>query len=473
MNVFVVHHQHPADRCPAADFAVGAGLLNYLSRLSAARHGVRIRGEAVLAAHTLVMIAEADGEDALRAFLRPFEAAGTVTVDLASTCARVVAGGGCGRTMPAVGEEVPALDPEEACLAALDAGLVVRRAHPLNCETPLPALTGGAVMPSARFYVRNHFQIPDLDPARWRLHVGGLVERRLSLGLAQLRAMRSASAVVTLECAGNGRAGLEPPVPGEQWDVGAVSTAEWTGVPLTEVLDRAGVQATAREVVFRGADSGQVDGRDGGVHFERSMPAGQLGQAGALLAYAMNGEELPVRHGYPLRLVVPGWYAVASVKWLTRIELIDRPFDGHFQVDRYHIDGEPVSLQRVRSLIVEPSPGGTVEPGDIVIRGVTWSGAAPIAKVEVRIDDASWQPAILVGEHRRHSWQWWELPARLVRSGDITIRARATDMAGQTQPGQAQWNPLGYANNAIHEVRLAVAAASSGKRSPESLKVGS
>ena len=364
---------------------------------------------------------------------------------------------------PAADREVPALNPDEACMAAIDAGLLVRRAHPLNCETPLPALIGGAVMPNARFYVRNHFGIPELSPASWRLHLRGLADRQLSLGLAQLRAMPSASAVVTLECAGNGRAGLKPPVPGEQWGFGAVSTAEWTGVPLTEVLDRAGVQATAREVLFRGADRGQVDAHGGRVHFERSLPIDLLGQAGALLAYAMNGEELPVRHGYPLRLVVPGWYAVASVKWLTEIELIAQPFRGHFQVDRYHINGEPLSLQRVRSLIIEPSPSAAGSC-DISIRGVAWSGAAPIAQVEVSIGGAPWQSATLVGEPRRHSWQWWERPARLASPGEITIRARATDMAGQTQPDQPQWNPLGYANNSIHEVRLAAAVAWDGSR---------
>jgi DMSO/TMAO reductase YedYZ molybdopterin-dependent catalytic subunit len=468
MSVFVVHHQHPAERCPAADFTTGAGLLNHLSRANAARHGVRIRGEAVLKAHTLVMIAEAADEDALRAFLRPFEVAGPVQVDAASTCARVVAGGGCASTLPATDPDVLALDPEEACLAALDAGLLVRRGHPLNCETPLPILTGGVVMPNARFYVRNHFGIPDLDPAIWRLHVGGLVERCLSLDMSQLRAMPSASVVVTLECAGNGRSGLRPSIPGEQWDLGAVSTAEWTGVPLTEVLDRAGVQAAAREVVFRGADRGEVDGHDGQVRFARSLPAHQVRHAGALLAYAMNGEDLPARHGYPLRLVVPGWYAVASVKWLTDIELTGQPFRGHFQVERYHIDGEPLTLQRVRSLIVAPGPGATAAPGDIVIRGVAWSGAAPIAKVEVCIDAAPWQLATLVGERRRHGWQWWELPVRLTRPGDVTIRARATDLTGETQPDQPQWNPLGYANNAIHQVHLAVAAAASGARPPDS-----
>ena len=351
-------------------------------------------------------------------------------------------------------DRCPALDPGRACQEAVHAGLVVRTADPLNCETPLPALTGGVIMPSARFYVRNHFQIPRLDPASWRLRVGGLVERPLSLSLAHLRAMPSASVIVTLECAGNGRAGLEPSVPGEQWGLGAVSTAEWAGVPLTEVLDRAGVRAAAREVVFRGADSGQVDGRDDPVRFERSMSVEQLGRAGALLAYAMNGEELPARHGQPLRLVVPGWYAVGSVKWLTEIALTDRPFHGYFQAERYHIGGDRLTVQRVRSLIIEPAPGHMTEPGDLMIRGVAWSGLAPIAKVEVSIDNAPWQPATLVGDCRLHGWQWWELPVRLTGPDDVTIRARATDQAGRTQPERPRWNPLGYANNAVQEVRL-------------------
>ena len=358
------------------------------------------------------------------------------------------------------------LDPQQACLAAFDAGLVVRSADPLNCETPLPALSGGLVVPNALFYVRNHFGVPRLDQSRWRLEVGGLVERRLSLDLGQVRAMPSETAVVTLECAGNGRAELWPPAPGEQWGLGAVGTAEWTGVPLTEVLDRAGVQATAHEVIFTGADSGHVNGHGGRVHFERSLPVGPLGQAGALLAYAMNGEELPAHHGYPLRLVVPGWYGVASVKWLTGIQLTSGPFRGHFQADRYHTYGTPLSLQRVRSLITEPAPGGIAESGDIVIRGLAWSGAAPIARVEVRIGDDPWQPATLAGARHRHSWQRWELPACLTRPGTVSLQARAIDQAGCTQPGQPQWNPLGYANNTIHEVRLAVATASPGKRRP-------
>jgi DMSO/TMAO reductase YedYZ molybdopterin-dependent catalytic subunit len=204
-------------------------------------------------------------------------------------------------------------------------------------------------------------------------------------------------------------------------------------------------------VVFRGADSGEAEGRAGAVYFERSLAVDQLSSSGALLAYAMNGEELPLHHGYPLRLIVPGWYAVASVKWLTHIEAISEPFQGHFQVDRYHIDGEPLTWQKVRSLIIEPQPGQPVRPGPVVIRGVAWSGAAPIESVSVSVDRGAWQAAALIGARRPHSWQSWELSTRFDRTGPVSVRARATDLAGRTQPEQPSWNALGYANNAIQE----------------------
>lgn len=185
-----------------------------------------------------------------------------------------------------------------------------------------------------------------------------------SLSLRDLHTLPSQSRIVTLECAGNGRTLFQPPIEGEKWNLGAVSTAEWTGVPLREVLDRAGVRPGALEVLFRGADGGTVEGRPGPIRFERSLPLDQAREADLLLAYAMNGEPLPIQHGYPVRLVVPGWYAVASVKWLTEIQLIDRPFTGHYQADKYwyesrrdgQIAREPVMMQRVRALITEPSP---------------------------------------------------------------------------------------------------------------------
>ena len=171
------------------------------------------------------------------------------------------------------------------------------------------------------------------------------------------------------------------------------------------------------------------------------------------------------QHGSPLRLIVPGWYAVASVKWLTEIELIDRPFDGHYQADKYWYESErhgeivrePVTLQKVRALITEPAADQEVECGELAIRGVAWSGAAPIARVEVSVGGGSWQDARLVGERKRHSWQWWELVTRINEPGVAHLRARATDLAGRTQPERVEWNRLGYGNNAIHEVPVRMA----------------
>jgi DMSO/TMAO reductase YedYZ molybdopterin-dependent catalytic subunit len=464
MGLFVVRHQHAAEHCPAQDPYAGAWLLNHLSRPNVRQHGIEIQGEAVVKGeHTVYFIVEAGDEDRLREFLQPFQMAGSLDIYPASTCTRVVASGGCAAALPTT-EAVPAVDPEEACQEAIDAGLVVHRAYPLNCETSIPALVGGVVMPSAHFYVRNHFQIPDLDPSAFRLTVGGLVERPLSLSMRDLRQMPSTTLVVTLECAGNGRTLFNPPIEGEKWNLGAVSTAEWTGVPLMEVLDRAGMKAAAREILFRGADCGTVAEHTGSIHFERSLAVDQVRDSDALLAYAMNGEPLPIQHGYPLRLVVPSWYAVASVKWLTEIELIDRPLTGHFQIEKYwyewkrdgQIIREPVTLQHVRALITDPSPHQVAPCGDLVVRGVAWSGAAPIARVEVSVGGGAWQEARLVSERKRHSWQWWELTTRIQEPCDIAVRARATDLAGRVQPEQAEWNQLGYGNNSIHTVPVRI-----------------
>jgi DMSO/TMAO reductase YedYZ molybdopterin-dependent catalytic subunit len=464
MPLFVVKHQHLPDRCPAKDPFFGAMLLNHLSRPNLRQYGVRVHSEAVLQReHTLYLILEADDERQVHEFMRPFEAAGSVDIYGASTCARVVASGGCSAPAP-IDDLVPSMDPEEACQQAMDAGLVVHRAHPLNCETSIPALIGGTVMPNARFYVRNHFQIPALEPEAFSLNVGGLVERPLTLSLRDLFNMPSRTHVVTLECAGNGRTKFSPPTPGEKWEFGAVSTAEWTGVPLVEILDRAGVRGDAREVLFRGADVGRVENHADPIRFERSLAIDHARDGDVLLAYAMNGEPLPLHHGHPLRLIVPGWYAVASVKWLNEIELIDHTFEGHYQYEKYqfewrrdgHVVREPVTLQRVRSLITEPAPYQRLQPGELTIRGVAWSGAAPIARVEVSVADGEWREAQLIGDRKRHSWQRWELITRVQSAGTLTIRVRATDLAGRSQPERAEWNRLGYGNNAIHPVHVHV-----------------
>ncbi len=350
--------------------------------------------------------------------------------------------------------------PVEAPSADIDE-LVVHKTQPLNCETTLEALVGGVVMPNARFYVRNHFPTPVLDPASWRLEVHGLVAHPLRLDLRDLQRMPSHTMIATLECAGNGRSMLDPPVAGEPWRLGAVSTAEWTGVPLAEVLDRAAPTDDAVDVVFRGADRGQAEG-SGTIAFERSLSVADARDSGALLAYAMNGELLPQEHGRPLRVIVPGWYAVASVKWLTDIEVIGAPFAGFFQVDRYYFESEedgevrrePVRLQRVRSLVTDPHQGADVPVGPLTVRGVAWSGAGPIGRVDVAVDDGPWRPARLLGEPGRHRWQWWELEVEVASPGARTVRSRATDAAGRTQPEQSEWNRLGYGANGVHTVTV-------------------
>ena len=465
MPTFIVRHQHSAEHCPAADPFHGATLLNYLSRPNVSKHGVTIQAEAIVSGeHTLYMIVDADGEGRVREFMAPFAMAGSLDVYPASTCAGVVSRGGCGAAAPELDEQVPALNPEEACQQAIEDGLVVHRAHPLNGEISIPALVGGVVMPNAKFYVRNHFQIPKLDRAAWRLAVRGLVERPLQLSWRDLSGMPSHTSLVTLECAGNGRSSLEPKVSGEQWNLGAVSTAEWTGVPLVEVLDRAGVRPEARQIVFRGADSGCIEGHDGPLAFERSLSLEQARGSEVMLAYAMNGEPLPWQHGYPLRVIVPSWYAVASVKWLMEIEVIAEPFLGHYQAEAYYfererdgrIEREPLTYQRVRSLITEPAPGAQVDGGELVVRGVAWSGSASIACVEVSVDGGAWMPARLLGDRKRHSWQRWEVMANVEGCGIRTLRVRAKDMAGNVQPESPEWNRLGYCNNAIQRVEVEV-----------------
>ena len=464
MPLFIVRHQHAADGCPARDPLMGASLLNHLSRPNVRKFGLQIQGEAVVQGeHTMYMIVEAADEERLREFMQPFQMAGSLDIYPASTCVRTVASGGCAAPMP-VSADVPTLDPEEACQQAIDAGMVMHRAHPLNCETSIPALVGGVVMPNARFYMRNNFHMPDLDAATFRLAIGGLVERSQSFTIRDLQNMRSKTQVVTLECAGNGRALFDRPTEGEKWGLGAVSTAEWTGVPLVEILDRAGVRQDVKDVLFRGADGGALEGRSESMRFERSLRIDDARDSDVLLAYAMNGEPLPVEHGFPLRLIVPRWYAVASVKWLTEIELIDRTFTGHYQGDKYRYEweregrivSEPVTLQRVRALVTEPSPHTEVGAGELAIRGVAWSGAAPIARIDVSVNGGDWQEARLVSERNRYSWQWWELITRVEKSEHLVLRARATDLAGRTQPERAEWNRLGYGNNAIQEVPIRV-----------------
>ena len=229
-----------------------------------------------------------------------------------------------------------------------------------------------------------------------------------------------------------------------------------------EVLDRAGIESAARGVLFRGADHGMVEDSSSTIRHERSLRLEEAAVSGAILAYVMNGEPLPIHHGFPLRLIVPRWYAVASVKWLTDIELIGQTFAGHFQTEKYWYEWrrgegvrEPVTRMHVRALITEPNQGSEIERGDITIRGVAWSGVAPIERVEVNTGGV-WHQANLIGEPSRQAWQRWELVTRINASGPAMLRARATDCAGRVQPEHAEWNRLGYGNNSVQEVTIRV-----------------
>jgi DMSO/TMAO reductase YedYZ molybdopterin-dependent catalytic subunit len=333
----------------------------------------------------------------------------------------------------------------------------------LNVEAPLRVLAE-PVTPTAHFYERTNFRVPEIDASDWTLSVGGAVRHPLSLDLDELRALPTHTVTVTMECAGNARSLVTPLPPGHPWALGAVSTATFTGVPLRAVLQRAGVDDAAVEVLFAGADTGDVSpGRT--VRFERSLSLERALHADVLLAWEMNGEPLPPRHGHPLRLVVPGWYGVASVKWLTEIRVLDTPFDGHFQAERYIYlgepgiaDGTPVTRMRVRSLIVHPGEGDLLSAGaETVVRGTAWSGEGPVARVEVSVDGgATWRDAHLGTAPSSYASVPWSAPWTPAHAGCHVLLARATDAAGNVQPLDPVWNELGYGNNAVHRLQVDV-----------------
>lgn len=333
----------------------------------------------------------------------------------------------------------------------------------LNAETPLSAACAVLTPPGA-FFVRNHFAPPAVAAASHRLRLDGLVRRPLTLGLEDLRALPGAAAEITLECAGNGRALLDPLPPGTPWRLGAFGTALWEGTPLAPLLRRAGPLASARWVVFTGADEGEVE--PGRVEpFARALPLEDALGPGPLLAWRMNGAPLALDHGHPLRLVAPGRYGVDSVKWLVRIELVAGPFGGFFQARRYRYegqagtaDGTPVTRIRPRALIGAPAAGERVRRGAVVdIAGIAWSGFGAIARVDVSADGgATWLAAALEPQSSPAAAVGWRLRWVPDAPGSRRIVARARDAAGNVQPLAGAWNRLGYGNNQAHQVDVEV-----------------
>ncbi len=332
-----------------------------------------------------------------------------------------------------------------------------------NSGMPLEALRYD-VTPAGLHYLLIHFDIPEVDAAAWKLRIDGLVARPLAIGLAELQGMPSRTLRVTMECAGNGRGQVSPRYPSMPWLEEGVSTAEWSGVLLSDLFKNIDLDNAVQELVFHGADRGF----DRGIEhsYSRSLKPAQAMREDVLLAYAMNGAPLQPQHGAPLRLVVPGWYGMANVKWLERIEAIDRAFDGVQQALSYRFrsvageKGVPCTLMRVNSLMAPPGIPDyfgrrrTVDAGTVEILGRAWSGDGEVTRIEFAIDGA-WRDATLEAPAGPHAWRCWRTRWQ-ASPGAHELRCRATDASGAVQPLEPPSDVTGFGNNAAQRVEVNV-----------------
>jgi DMSO/TMAO reductase YedYZ molybdopterin-dependent catalytic subunit len=335
-----------------------------------------------------------------------------------------------------------------------------------NHSLPLEALRY-PITPIGLHYLLIHFDIPRVDPTDWRLIVGGHVRTPLTMTLEDLRQRPVVTQAVTMECAGNGRANLSPRPLSQPWLFEAVGTAEWTGTPLRPLLEAAGPLEGAVDVVFTGLDRGVQGGIE--QQYERSLSLAEATREEVLLAYAINGQALPPQHGFPVRLVVPGWYGMTNVKWLRSITVVTRPFRGYQQEPAYHVTrswdelGEPVTRMLPRSLMVPPGVPAFLPRtrqlalGRCILGGRAWSGRGRIVRVEVSTDGgSSWNDAELGGDGGEFAWQSWRHLWDADRAGEFELCCRATDTAGYVQPLSAPWNAHGVCNNQVQRVKVVV-----------------
>ena len=337
-------------------------------------------------------------------------------------------------------------------LAQARAALTMVQAEPFNAEAPPDALAA-AVTPTHLHYVRSNFALPVHDG---RLEITGAVDHPLTLTLDALRSMPTVTRVVTLECAGNGRLGQTPLPVGEPWGSYAVSASRWTGARLSEVLEQARPVDGAVDVRFEGADRGAYYQYED-IPYVRALSLAHASDPASeiLVAYEMNGEPLTPDHGAPFRLIVPDWYGVASTKWLKSIEVLKTRYVGEFQTGHYMYEWpdrphEPVTLLRVRARITDPTAGATLPAGIHTVRGKAWSGTGPITQVHVAdTGEGEWHPSRVEKQRDPAQWQDWSFEWHATKVGRHTLRARATDAAGNVQPDVPPWNRLGYGNNAI------------------------
>ncbi|MGH3947815.1 MAG: sulfite oxidase [Pseudonocardiaceae bacterium] len=358
------------------------------------------------------------------------------------------------------GERARLADHDEAI--SMDELRLAARNHGM----PLEALRY-EITPPGLHYLLVHYDIPHVDPDMWTLRVDGAVDHPLVLDLAALRDRPQATLTVTLECAGNGRARLTPRPISQAWLDEAVGTARWTGTPLAPLLREAGLSPDAVDVVFTGADHGTERGVE--QDYARALSVADALGDDVRLAYEMNGAPLPPQHGAPVRLIVPGWYGMAQVKWLRRITVLTEPFTGFQNATAYRIKqgpddvGEPVTRIHPKALMIPPgfpdfqTRRRIVESGPVRLSGRAWSGSAPIVRVEVSTDGArTWREAELGAEPSRYAWRAWTFDWLADRAGDYEVCARATDAVDDVQPVEQPWNRQGMANNMAQRVLVTV-----------------
>lgn len=340
---------------------------------------------------------------------------------------------------------------------SLASGLIIRQKEPTNLEMPFDLLDS-YLTPTELFYIRSHFPAPTIDVSQYRLTIDGAVGKPLTLSYGQLREMRAKSRVATLECAGNGRVFLVPQARGAQWELGAVGNAEWTGVPLRDLLELAGLMDDACDIVLEGADRGvpaEEPKPPGPIAYTRSVPRTKALQPEVLIAYQMNGRELSRDHGFPVRAIVPGHYGMASVKWLTGIRAVREPFQGYWQTSDYGYwdsrDGQPVrrplSEMMLKSAIARPRVYEALLPNQTyTVFGAAWTGETEVAEIAVSADGGrSWAEAHFLDPAHRYAWRrWafdWKTPERL---GTYTLLSRARDADGTVQPDEHDWKYGSY-----------------------------
>jgi sulfane dehydrogenase subunit SoxC len=335
-----------------------------------------------------------------------------------------------------------------------------------NHGLPLEALRYD-VTPLGLHYLLIHFDIPHVDPGSWSLAIGGHVGKPVSITLDELKERPATTLACTLECAGNGRARVSPRPVSQPWLEEAVGTAEWTGTPLRLLLEEAQVEDGALELLFSGLDRGIQGGSE--HSYERSLPLEDALRPEVLLAYAINGQPLPPQHGFPLRLIVPGWYGMTHVKWLDRITVLTEPFEGYQQSQQYRRKqseedpGVPLTRMLPRSLLIPPGIPDFPDrqrflaPGPHVLEGRAWSGWGRVNRVEVSLDGGrSWQDATLEEAVGEFGWVRWTYAWADARSGEYELCSRATDAAGNVQPVEPEWNVGGYVNNSVQRVPVTV-----------------